>query len=201
MKALKYILIFIITLTFYNLSNSQSLEVEESMFNNSFTSKKLTAFQLKGFEKRAAQKITDYANYIKIISDKSYNLSLRKHALKLTKELFIDENVTVQLFNNKISKEKTVKISEFLHDILNSNYSKITLKTSEITTTENLKTDKKGVYKGKMTYNVIINYFKNKKLIFTDKLEREIEINLIKINKKFGTSQTKVRSILLGSID
>ncbi len=195
------ILTFIFTCILLQYSYSQSLEVEENFNNNSFTAKKLTKFQLSGFEKRASQKITDFANYIQIISDKSYDLSLRKHALKLTIDLFINENISIKLNNKNISKENPTKLSKFLKAVLESDYSKITVDISDIQILENLNSDKKGDYKGKLIYTETFKYYKNNRLISTYKQKRETDINLIKIDKNFGTSQTKVRSILLGNIN
>ena len=180
---------------------SQTSQIEEAFENNSFTSKKLTNFQLKGFEKRASQKIIDYANYIQIISDKSYDLSLRKHALNLSKELFANKNVSVKMYNNKISNKNKIELSEYLNLILKSDYSKIVVEISGINILQNLKTNKNNSYEGKISYNETIKFYKNKTITFTDKQKREIEIYLIKVSKNFGSTQTKVRNILLGNIN
>ncbi len=166
---------------------------------NTFTANELSRFEIKGFENHAIQKIEEYASYIQIISNKSYDSKLRKQAIILAKNLFNNKNISFKNIDTEITKKHEIYIDELLSSIYGSNFSKISVNVSNFIVSEELK-PYENHFKGKITFTKTNTYYKNNKLISESKSLNEIEIFLIKTEKTFGNEKNIVWNVFLGEI-
>ena len=62
-----------------------------------FETEYLTEASLLAYEKTAKQKLSDFVDYIHIVTDTSLDLSFRAKAAEMIKNNFLSENITIQL--------------------------------------------------------------------------------------------------------
>jgi hypothetical protein len=67
-----------------------------------FMSDSLTEQMLLAYEVTAAQKLNDFADYLRIISDTTLDLKFRQHAAKLAKELFVTDDIELTSWSRSI---------------------------------------------------------------------------------------------------
>ena len=112
----------IITLIlFLGINLFSQADVQEKNFiqlQNTLTNKQQSAYDLTGFEGRAMQKLEDLAGYIEIISNKEYDLTLRKHALSLAGKLFYDDRITIKNSDKQLSSFNILELNEYLNSVL-----------------------------------------------------------------------------------
>ena len=60
---------------------------------NVFTSDSLSDYFLRAYEMTAIEKLNDFADYMKIISDTTLDLRIRKHTAELARGLFLNDEI------------------------------------------------------------------------------------------------------------
>jgi len=105
MNRIKYIWILIMIYIFCSArtcnESEEATEVQKEQYTmnlmnsvkNVFTSDSLSDYFLGAYEMTAIEKLNDFAEYLRIISDTALDLSIRKHAAKLVKELFFSDEI------------------------------------------------------------------------------------------------------------
>ncbi len=198
----KYIGIIILSL-FFGINIFSQVDVQEKNFEqlqNTLTNEKQTAYDLTGFEGRAMQKLEDLAGYIEIISNKEYDLTLRKHALSLAGKLFYDDRITIKNSDKQLSSLNILELNEYLNSVLKTGYAKIVVEITDREYVENLKQSKFDSYSGKLIFEQTNTYYKNKEVQEETIEKKEVDIILIKTEKAFGEKKKSVWNVFLGDI-
>lgn len=203
MKKTKYIKLaaILLFLIFYMKVNSQNIGSESSWFEQTFTTKKPSNFQLKGFEARAIQKIHDFGDYINLLSNKNYDLKLRKRAIQMFEGLFFDKTVVVNDPEKELINSKKAAIQAYSKAILESKYSEIKVKITDIWLVEQLQPAKNNTYKGSISFKQENQYYTNKSLINSSIETKQVEVLLVKTTKNFGNKKEQVWNVFLGEIE
>jgi hypothetical protein len=180
---------------------SWSQNAQRDPLENTFVKEQLSSRDLQVFELRAQQKLKDYANYIEIISDKSFDAELRKEAAGSALRLFSTQNVTV---HETLSggKAKEWKISDYLSKLSASAYKKIASQISNLALTKPMVKQAENSYKGELSYTQLTKGYDDKgKEVFLVKAEKKAEVILKKVKKQFGQQTEEVWEVFLGRIN
>ncbi len=156
-------------------------------------STELTSEQKEAFQLRAIQKFHDLTDYLEIISDPAIEEDLVEHSRNLTEELFINDSIAKSstgliwlyaLFNseNADSLNRHPKINH---------WPQIFIKTKNIEFITPLEVDSTNKYNGVMKAIFIVN---------GKKINNNIDVHLIEIEKFFGDSSQFITEVRLGNI-
>ncbi len=202
MEKIRYIKLaaILLFLIFQIKANSQAIGNETNQLEQTFTTKKLSSFQLKGFEARAIQKIRDFGDYISLLSNKDYDLKLRKQAIQMFEGLFQNKTVVINNPEKELINSKKTDIEAYSKAILESKYSEVKVKIIDIQLTEQLQPVKNNTYKGIISFKQKNQYFKDKSLINSNTKTKQVEILLVKTTKNFGNKKEQVWNVFLGEI-
>lgn len=196
--------LLVLQTTIYSLNaqvvvNSNNIYGYEQM-NKTLTSNTVSAYDLEGFEMRGKQKIKDFINYLEIISDNSYDLSLREHAYNLTKQLFANKDQKINDIDVKTQKIAELNIDDYLNLFMNNEYSKIKFDITNITNKHKLINCDSQTYRGAFFVACSIEYYNGDKVAIKMASKKEVEIILMKRQKQFGNEKKDVWEVLLGYI-
>ncbi len=139
----------------------------------------IIATDLTLFESRAEQKISDYYDYLSIITNPDYDPEFRQQAMKMAADLFADGSIWDQKL---ISSTDTLTIDDFLNLLFKGQHTldKLTLKSVEII--DHFRFIKPGLYHAKFNSTQKVNGAKSQK---------SISVVLKQTEKEFG-NQTKL---------
>ncbi|PJB15171.1 MAG: hypothetical protein CO118_04800 [Flavobacteriales bacterium CG_4_9_14_3_um_filter_32_8] len=161
-----------------------SLEKKMNVKNTLLTTEQKEAFQL-----RAIEKLEDFIDYLKIIADQKIDSELKQHSISLALELFINDST---LFTDSILADTTeaIPLKSFLTTIQ-------TNKTPILVTIEAIK------FTVPITADSLFNYQGNMEVILNidgKKITKNVNVQLVEKNKKFGTINKEITEIGLGNI-
>ena len=71
---------------------------------NVFTSDSLSDYFLRAYEMTAIEKLNDFADYVKIISDTTLDLRIRKHTAELARGLFLNDEINLSGWSKSLSE-------------------------------------------------------------------------------------------------
>jgi hypothetical protein len=200
---LKQINIAILLLMFTLSAQSQTDEKESNYYqlqNTMSNNMQQSSYNLVGFEGRAIQKLEDFANYLEIISNKEYDITLRKHALSLAGKLFYNDNIKIKNSDKLLSSLSVLELNEYLNSILKNGYAKITVEISNQSYIESLKQSKSDSYSGKLLFEQTNTYIEDNKVQEKKTEKKEVDIILIRKEKEFGKKTIPVWNVFLGDI-
>jgi len=156
--------------------------------------------QLKTFENTSIQKLTDFADYLKIASDSSIEATFRKQAAEMAGKLFIKGKINTRSW------------SSIYHDYDLSTLDKLIGTSLEkgipcwgqpggITILAPLTLENDSTFKGKLSFNLQSISFDNLNAAELTPGKCKIEIYALKKAKPFGKEQLKVWEVYLGNLD
>ena len=203
MKTLyRSLVLFTIPCLLFFQAKSQA-DIQENNYQklqNTMTDPVQSDYNLIGFEGRAIQKTQDFADYLEIISNKHYDISLRKHTASLVLKLFNENSTQISNNDDNISSFKVLDVQDYVDNFLNTEYTKIVVEITDFNYIENLRSNKSDAYTGKLEFVQTNKYF-NKDNISDEKSEhKEVEIILVKTTKEFGKKSKDVWNVFLGEI-
>ncbi len=200
---IKYLNLTILLLFIVLSAYSQTVEKESNYYqlqNTMSNNMQQSSYNLSGFEGRAIQKLEEFAGYIEIISNKTYDIKLREHALTLAAKLFYDEQIKIKNSDMQLSSMSVMELNEYLNAILDNGYAKIVVEISDQDYIENLKQSKSDSYSGKLIFEQTNTYYKNKDIQEKTTEKKEVDIILEKSDKDFGKRTMSVWNVFLGEI-
>ena len=145
--------------------------------------------QKEAFQLRAIQKFQDFTDYLKIISDPEVDNNLKEHSIQLALELFVNDSIllTDSVITGKV---EDIELRDYLKKIKSSKKS-IYISAQSILFSEPLTLDTLGNYRGKINVSLKVN---------GGKLNKNINVCLIKIEKYFGKNEESIKEVRLGNI-
>lgn len=166
-----------------------------------FNAKTPSAKSLTAFEQRAKQKVFDFFDYVEIISDTGYNITLRKHSVELALKLFVDDDCVIQETDLKSNKVKELTISKFLNDLLVSGQGILKASISEIEIANKLQKKSENVYSGSITFKSSTDILDSTLKSKTDNIvSKKIIIVLKKTPVQFEKEKKLIWRVFLGDI-
>jgi hypothetical protein len=145
-----------------------------------FTSDSLSDHLLSAYEITAAERLNDFADYMKIISDTTLDLKFRQHAAEIVRDLFVPEEVNSYSLSEGIS---------------------CWIRPIQITILKPFTSLNDSTFTGCLSfnYNSVPLNSRDKSEIASGKLV--IDIYLIKMLSYFGKERLRVWEVYLGDIN
>lgn len=205
-KYLKILVISIFIFTLYAPScvNEDELmmreealvEVAKNEIREEFEKENLSELSLVVFEASAKQKLSDLADYLKILSDTILDISYREKAEGMISKSFISDSVDVAFSMHDLSSEK-IQLLNYLQKALDNNVILPPFSFDSIKITQHLHKEANETYVGKLSYIQKTIYFSRHSITYVIK---KADFYLKKEEKVFGTDTTKVWNIRFGDI-
>lgn len=157
-----------------------------------FTADELSVNHLKAFEQRAIEKLQDLADYLRILSDKSYEDEFRNAALLQAQDLFVDHS-QIRLY----AENEPDKINSFLMNASSDSIPRTYL-FRNIAVKNSLQEAANILYEGSLgfQYGVV----ENGDTVWYDAESKIAEFYLMKTSKSFGSSEKMIWEVYLGNI-
>lgn len=132
----------------------------------------------KGLNVKIYENTKVLESLLKTIANKSYDPKIRQDALDQAMELFIDDNVTIEVISTGMAKAKRYKIRDYLTRVYDYNYDNVKIEWKTISIIEDVKLKDDGFYYGKLRiYQVFEGTGKRE---YKDVTEKDLEIRLTK---------------------
>lgn len=132
----------------------------------------------KGLNVKIYENTKVLESLLKTIANKSYDHKIREDALDQAMELFIDNNVMIEVISTGMTKAKRYKIRDYLTRVLDYNYDQVKIEWKTISVIEDVKLKDDGFYYGKVRiYQVFEGSGKRE---YQDVTEKDLEIRLTK---------------------
>jgi hypothetical protein len=165
-----------------------------------FTSDTLTDHLLSGYETTATDKLNDFADYLKIISDTTLDAQFRQHAAELAGNLFIPGAIELRGW----SKTFCVQEINTLEDLIQANLSEGTssrINPVRINVNDQFVRENDSTFTGTLSFYQ--EYFSPSDTDQTEDLSGPyiMDIYLNRKIKNFGTNQLVVWEVYLGDIE
>jgi hypothetical protein len=154
---------------------------------------------LFAYEVKAKQKLSDFADYLQIMTDTSLDMSFRIKAGEMIKKTFQSENVGLRLDKEEKETEPEFEVHRLIKDGLENKLKLPPFLVDSIIIHEPLHRI------GNTTYSGILRFSQN----FTDpsqpgliinSIRRSTDVYVVKEDKIFGTDTLKIWSVRLGEI-
>lgn len=187
---MKYILFILFVFAAKNMlaqSANPNREPKTMRIESSFTSQKLNATQLAGFEARAKEKVGELADYINLLADPANPAEWRAQAYAIALAAFESPKTEISGFSGK--KPQTAKA--FLEQ-LKASKNVYTWKISQLRTDESSR-ESNGAYRGSLSFE--LQQTGDKKAAAF-----RAEFVVSKVEKTFGSSRQSVWEVQLGKI-
>jgi len=164
-----------------------------------FTSESLSDHLLRAYEITASEKLTDFADYMKIVSDTTLDLRFRQHAAELIRNLFIDSNIDIRSWSrvyNMVGFDTLELLLE--HSLLlgNSFWTPI----SHITINNPYNCENDSTFTGSLSFYCRRIPFGIHDTLETGTEKHMIDIYLLRKLKSYGDQKFRVWEVYLGDI-
>ncbi len=190
-RLLKHTVLFLILIIFWSCAGEASYDmnksesgvapaVAEEMEAITLNFDSLNEEQLVVYQKRAEQKVRDFFDYVKIISNPDVEKDFKNHTKIVSENLFIND--TTSVFDQSLGT--------YL-DSLQTIEKQLIIIPEKLKTNIPLTKDSTAYYKGTLQSKLITNSGKQSKLI---------DFYLIEIEKDFGSSKQQTIEVKLGNI-
>jgi hypothetical protein len=152
---------------------------------------------LRALETTAKQKLIDFSDFLKIVSDSTLDKTFRHQAEEMAGKLFISEKLNTINLSNPSAGPNITKIEKFQQGGILKEFS-CSILSDQISIKTPLTYANDSTYIGSLTFNQKCKSSGNSKQkgIFT----QTIDIYAIKILKSFGKEQLPIWEIFLGNI-
>ena len=211
MNRIKYIWILIMIYIFCSArtcnESEEATEVQKEQYTmnlmnsvkNVFTSDSLSDYFLGAYEMTAIEKLNDFADYMRTISDTTLDLKFRQHAAELVKELFVTDEIELSAWSKSITQSALKTLDHlisyslsggvtFWNQPMQINFIKPFTSLNDSTFTGDLSFKYKSLsFKGQETSEIV-----------TGKLV--MDIYLMKKTKAFGIDRFPVWDVYLGKM-
>ena len=154
---------------------------------------------LIAFEERAKEKLMDFADYINIYTNGTYDEAFRNQAKKMVMDQFYGE---VEIKSSIITphEEDTYSLYTFMAEFSKLNFELVQLKIKDIEVSESLKYLDSETYTGRISFSRELLGISGQDSVIVSKDIDKIEIILNRTDKIFGNDTLKVWAVQLGNL-
>lgn len=148
----------------------------------------LSEAELKAFNERARQKVSEFTNYVKIIADIDNSPPKRDMALESALKLFIDPDVNVMqtsyLYKGKwYVRDRTVR--KYLWRLRSIGRMKVVIDMYDLIYISDFKKGGDGKYYATATFYQVYTKYSGDRILYSDKTTKTIDIILERIKDEF----------------
>jgi len=166
---------------------------------NVFTSDTLSDDFLRAYEITAINKLNDFADYLKIISDTTLELKFRQHAAELTRNLFMPIEIKLKNWSKAYPEPGLYTLGNLLEHSLSKGIS-CWLQPQQINVSTPFILKNDSTFSGALNFKQDRIYLNNQEISESVSGELIIDIYLIKQSKQFGDEKLNVWKVYLGDI-
>jgi hypothetical protein len=191
-----------------NLGNSSTLPnaantgspVNSSSSETSTSPDELTDINFEEFSDKALQKIDDFTNYLGIIASKETVPESANQAIELAMELFVDENVLVEVSTSGYAEVMKRKIKDYLVRLKLLKYDRVEIQWADINYVSNFRKGPDGNYYGSITVKQTFRGYKDNQVVYSDVTQKDVEIVIKGMEKSIQGKKEMVWDVLLSDI-
>jgi hypothetical protein len=165
-----------------------------------FTSDSLSDHLLRAYEITATEKLIDFADYMKIISDTTLDLRFRRHAAELARDLFISDEIDLSGWS-KFYPEPGLNILEHLLSYSLSESVLFWIKPININIIKPFTSINDSTFTGNLSFINKCVPLSSRDTSEIESVELVIDIYLVKKVRSFGKDQISVWNVYLGDIN
>jgi hypothetical protein len=164
-----------------------------------FEAEYLTEASLFAYEVTAKQKLSDFADYLQIMTDTSLDMSFRIKAGEMIKKTFQSENVNLRLEKKEKETEPEFEVHLLIKDGLENKLILSPFSVDSIIVHEPLHRIGNTTYVGSLRFSQnFMDSFQPGLII--NSARRSIDVYVVKEDKIFGTDTLNVWTVRLGEI-
>jgi hypothetical protein len=155
---------------------------------------------LRAYEETARQKLSDFADYLKIVSDTSMNIKFREQAAEMVKRLFVSGDTDVRDWAKVYSEYDISTLNELLAKGLSKGFS-LWIQADMINVITPLSASDDSTYKGKLSfYQKCIPFNIHTSQVNISQMSG-VDIYVIKKVKSFGDESLSIWEVYLGNFN
>jgi hypothetical protein len=178
----------------------KALDSAMDSLRESFGSDQLSAASLEAFEVSASQKLSDFADYLRIMGDTTLNPSFKEKAKEMVRDLFLSENVRFRLVKGVKAKEEVLTLKQLLSAgddqiVLSSNLIFDSVKVSQ-----HFQRADDTTYTGWLNFTLRCTETSLSGKEITCITGNAIDIFILKRNKIFGNDTLNIWKVYLGDL-
>jgi hypothetical protein len=155
---------------------------------------------LKAYEETAVQKLSDFADYLKIVSDTSLNIKFREQAANMIRRLFVRGETDVRTWTKAYSENDLPTLNEMLTKGLSRGFT-LWIQPEQVILKVPLAVGDDSTYTGSLSFYPRCLPFDNRKPVSQISRMISIEILVIRKEKSFGDESLMVWEVYLGKIN
>ena len=159
----------------------------------------LSEASLFAYETTAKQKLSDFVDYLHILTDSSLDVYFRAKAGEMIKSTFLSENVTLQLAQHKKEPAGENNVHRLINNGLENKLSLPPFSIGSIIIDEPLHRNGNTSYTGTLTFSQNFTLPGQPGQILNS-VSRSADVYLINEDKIFGADTLKIWSVRLGEI-
>lgn len=152
------------------------------------------------FSDKALQKIEDFTNFLGIISSKETYPESANQAIDLAVELFVNEDVQVEVSTTGYSQSVKRKIRDYLTRLKLLKYDKVEIQWAEINYVSNFRKAPDGNYYGTLTVMQTFRGYKDNEVVYSDVTQKDVEVVIKGMEKSMQGQKEMVWDVLLSDI-
>lgn len=155
---------------------------------------------IRAYEASAVQKLNDFADYLRIISDTTLDMKFRQHAAGLVKGLFITDKIEINYCGMTCPESDFNSLELLISQSLSENIS-CQVNPLQITVSKPFVYQNDSTYIGNLSF--INSYIPSgsRDTSETESLSLVIDIYLVKKLRSFGEDRIRVWDVYLGDIN
>jgi hypothetical protein len=158
------------------------------------------AIDFDEFSDKALQKIEDFTAFISIIASKETFPESANQAIDLALELFVDENVLVEVSTKGYNEVIKRKIRDYLNRLKLLKYDRVEIKWADINYVSNFRKGPDGNYYGSITVKQTFQGYKDNQVVYSDVTQKDVEIVIKGMEKSIQGQKAMVWDVLLSDI-
>ena len=167
---------------------------------SAFSSDSLSPATLRAFELTARYKLTDFADYLQIFTDRSTNPAFKNKAGKMIRDLFISEDVRLEIGSPGHQDKSALRLKDILGSELKNGQPEERMAFDSIRLKQTLHRENDTLFSGQLAFRILYSHAENQQKSLVTGSDNIAEIFLVKRKLIFGTDSLKVWKVFLGEI-
>lgn len=165
-----------------------------------FTSDSLSDHLLRAYEITATEKLIDFSDYMKIISDTTLDLKFRQHAAELVRNLFISHEIELSGWSRSYPEPGLNNLEHLLSYSLSEGVL-FWIKPIDISLIKPFTSINDSTFTGNLSFNYKSLSLNNQDTSVTPSGTLAIDIYLMKKTRSFGNDRFRVWEVYLGDMN
>jgi hypothetical protein len=155
---------------------------------------------IRGFEATAILKLQDFADYLKIVSDSSMDLTFRKHASEMAGKLFISKQIDTRNWSKNYNEHDLNTLDKLLEKSLKQGRP-CWIQPDQINVIKPSTQENDSSFKGRLSFNYNCIPFGKPDSVINKSGKLEIDFYALRKAKSFGKEQLRVWEVYLGNFN